>query len=879
LWSLVNGAWLYYDYTYSAVPPVPAQMLTPAIGSTNINDSMSLTWNAGVGASQYALWVGSASNTYDIQAIVVGTNLFRTVTVPTDGRTLWVRLWTQGYSSWVFNDYRYMAYSALRFTGMGSNLPSGTLNSSYNQLLQAAGGTAPYTWSWSGSTPPGMTLAADGTLSGTPTTPGVYNFTLGLRDNVGATTNQSISLTVQGADVSNAAALKMRHYVQTNTSAAALTATPYGFLSFVGQTAVAAVTNVTLRLPDTSTRSLSAPTKTALDAAYTNGNYTFTIEAAHDGTNAFTLGLPTDNYPAAAPHVSNWIAAQSVNPAANFTLMWDALTSGTTNDLVWVTIKNWVGGAPGSNVFQSGWFGPGALNGTNRSVVIPAGTFVTNQTYHAQIAWCRLGSLNTTGYPPATGVGGYVTDTELFINTTSPAQMTSPTNGTVFAGNSATFNWNQGASVSQYALWVGSASNGYDLCATATGTNRSLTVTLPASGSNLYVRLWSFINSAWQYNDYVYTAAIPAKAVMLSPADGSTNNSASVTYTWSAGAGVSQYALWVGSATNSSDLYALALGTNLSRTLTLPVDGRTLYTRLWSCTNSVWDYNDYTYRAQPTAKARFTGLANGATFGATNITLTWDAGVGATQYALWVGNSAGTYDLYALALGTNRSQLLNLPADGRALYVTLWSLINGEWKRNDYKFTAFTTASAAQMITPTNGTTFASSPVTFTWSSGTGVSQYAMWMGSAWGDYDLYAAALGTNLTQQVPVPLDGNGVYVRLWSLIGGVWDRVDYEYGTAYSSGKTKAVMTTPGANGSVLGGASAGFAWSAGVGATQYALWAGTTPGSYNLYAAAEGTNLTRTVTIPPDGGPVYVRLWSQIDGAWKFNEYFYSAYLAP
>jgi hypothetical protein len=459
------------------------------------------------------------------------------------------------------------------------------------------------------------------------------------------------------------------------------------------------------------------------------------------------------------------------------------------------------------------------------------------------------------------------------------AQMLSPADGSTNSSASMAFAWNSGVGVSQYALWVGSTPNSYDLFAAALGTNRSQTVTAPITGAPLYARLWSLISGAWQYNDYVYTAAIPAKAVMLSPADGSTNNSASVTYTWSAGAGVSQYALWVGSATNSSDLYALALGTNLSRTLTLPVDGRTLYTRLWSCTNSVWDYNDYTYRAQPTAKARFTGLANGATFGATNITLTWDAGVGATQYALWVGNSAGTYDLYALALGTNRSQLLNLPADGRALYVTLWSLINGEWKRNDYKFTAFTTASAAQMITPTNGTTFASSPVTFTWSSGTGVSQYAMWMGSAWGDYDLYAAALGTNLTQQVPVPLDGNGVYVRLWSLIGGVWDRVDYEYGTAYSSGKTKAVMTTPGANGSVLGGASAGFAWSAGVGATQYALWAGTTPGSYNLYAAAEGTNLTRTVTIPPDGGPVYVRLWSQIDGAWKFNDYFYSAYLAP
>jgi hypothetical protein len=209
----------------------------------------------------------------------------------------------------------------------------------------------------------------------------------------------------------------------------------------------------------------------------------------------------------------------------------------------------------------------------------------------------------------------------------------------------------------------------------------------------------------------------------------------------------------------------------------------------------------------------------------------------------------------------------------------LWSLINGAWKFNSYMFSAWTAPVAAQMITPTNGTVFSASPVTFNWSGGTSVSQYAIWVGSVPWDYDLHAVALGTNRTVQLAVPLDGNGVYVRLWSLIGGVWDGVDYAYGTTYSSGKTKAVMTTPAVNGSALGEATATFAWSAGVGVSQYALWVGSQPGSYDLYAAALDTNRTQAVTLPADGGPVYVRLWSLIDGAWKFNEYFYSAYLAP
>ncbi|MBI5688113.1 MAG: hypothetical protein HZC54_23820, partial [Verrucomicrobia bacterium] len=46
-----------------------------------------------------------------------------------------------------------------------------------------------------------------------------------------------------------------------------------------------------------------------------------------------------------------------------------------------------------------------------------------------------------------------------------------------------------------------------------------------------------------------------------------------------------------------------------------------------------------------------------------------------------------------------------------------------------------------------------------------------------------------------------------------------------------------------------------------------------------AAVVGTNLTQTLTLPVDGGPVYVRLWSLMSGTWKFTDYFYTAFLAP
>jgi hypothetical protein len=64
-----------------------------------------------------------------------------------------------------------------------SPLPSGLPGTPYSQNLSAAGGLAPYSFSViTGALPAGLTLAAGGTLSGTPTTSGVSNFTIRVLD-------------------------------------------------------------------------------------------------------------------------------------------------------------------------------------------------------------------------------------------------------------------------------------------------------------------------------------------------------------------------------------------------------------------------------------------------------------------------------------------------------------------------------------------------------------------------------------------------------------------------------------------------------------------------------------------------------------------------
>ncbi len=61
----------------------------------------------------------------------------------------------------------------------------------------ALGGVPPYTFSSTGTLPPGTSLASDGTLSGTPTTPGTYGFSIVVNDSVQSQPgSRNFSLTV-----------------------------------------------------------------------------------------------------------------------------------------------------------------------------------------------------------------------------------------------------------------------------------------------------------------------------------------------------------------------------------------------------------------------------------------------------------------------------------------------------------------------------------------------------------------------------------------------------------------------------------------------------------------------------------------------------------
>src|SRR2546430_17601705 len=109
----------------------------------------------------------------------------------------------------------------------------------------------------------------------------------------------------------------------------------------------------------------------------------------------------------------------------------------------------------------------------------------------------------------------------------------------------------------------------------------------------------------------------------MSPRPGSTLPRAVAAFSWSAGAGATQYWLSVGTTgVGSSNVYAQSQGTSVSATVSgLPVDGSPVYVRLWTLLGGTWQFNDYSYTASTQSRATVTSPAPGSAMAGASATL------------------------------------------------------------------------------------------------------------------------------------------------------------------------------------------------------------------------------------------------------------------
>src|SRR6202162_1780021 len=94
-------------------------------------------------------------------------------------------------------------------------------------------------------------------------------------------------------------------------------------------------------------------------------------------------------------------------------------------------------------------------------------------------------------------------------------------------------------------------------------------------------------------------------------------------------------------------------------------------------------------------------------------------------------------------------------------------------------------AQTAQMVSPSPGSTFPSSSVTFNWSAGS-ASAYLLLVGTSLNKGDIYTSGQISVLSATVSrIPTDGRTIYVTLGSKVSGSWSANYYTYTAANSTG----------------------------------------------------------------------------------------------
>ena len=79
-------------------------------------------------------------------------------------------------------------------------IPGGTVGVPYGGVTLTASGTQPVTWSLLSGLPPGLTLSPNGVIGGTPTTAGIFAFTVQVRNDWG-TSMQTLGITIKDGSV------------------------------------------------------------------------------------------------------------------------------------------------------------------------------------------------------------------------------------------------------------------------------------------------------------------------------------------------------------------------------------------------------------------------------------------------------------------------------------------------------------------------------------------------------------------------------------------------------------------------------------------------------------------------------------------------------
>ncbi|MFC4763153.1 putative Ig domain-containing protein [Dyella koreensis] len=394
-----------------------------------------------------------------------------------------------------------------------ANPSAAAVGIAYSQSVgSASGGTAPYTYAIaSGSLPAGITLASNGTLSGTPTAGGTFNFTVKATDSSTGTgpfnaTSGTLTLTVNAPTISLAPASLTNPSVGVSYSqsvAASGGTGPYTYAITAGALPAGLSMSGAGVFSGTPTSAGTYNfTVTAIDSSGGTGPYT--------GSRAYaiTVGAPTLTITPSSGTTFNG----SVGNAVNLTF---AAGNGTAPYSYSLTVNT--GTLPTGVSFNS--------NGTLSGTPTTAGTVNFSVT--------ATDSTTGTGAPFSV-MGSYTLTVAAPTITVAPATLPAPTIGTAY---SQTITASEGMPTTfTYAVTAGALPAGLSL----SGSSGVLSGTPTAAGA------FNFTVTATDSGSFTgsraYSVTVGAGTVVLSP--GTLSNAtaeAAYTHTFTASGGTSPY--------------------------------------------------------------------------------------------------------------------------------------------------------------------------------------------------------------------------------------------------------------------------------------------------------------------------------------------------
>ncbi len=524
------------------------------------------------------------------------------------------------------------------------------------------------------TSPTGLTFAVDGTNY---TTTQSFTWTIGASHTIATTTPQTPSSGTQDTFTSWSDGGALSHSVTASAGTTAYTAafsTQYMLTTAVSPSASGTVSPAT----GYQASGASVPLTATANAGYVFANWTSSpgpVTTPTSTSTTITMSAPesvTANFTALSPGIYSPLN-NSTLAGSSVMFQWGGYP-GATN--YWIDVGSTVGG---NSYYQSG-----TLSGTTYSQTVNT-LPVNDSTVYVTWYYMLNGSWISNPYT-YTAFGG----------DSNKGAITSPVPNSTLSGASVTFTWSAGSGATAYWLDIGNVAGGNQYYQSGNLGNVLTTTAsgLPTNGSTVFVTLYSLVRGTWLSNVYTYTSYSPAAAggVMQTPTPGSTLSGSSVTFDWTVGAGATAYWLDAGSTAGGNQYFQSGnLGNVLTVTVNgLPIDGSTVYVTLYSLIGGSWVNNAYTYTAYNAsgALAAMQTPVPGSVLSGNTATFTWSADTNATGYWLDIGTVAGGNQYYQSGnLGKVLATTVNsLPANNSTIYVTLYSLVGGQWFSNSYTY-------------------------------------------------------------------------------------------------------------------------------------------------------------------------------------------------